>query len=298
MKLAIRLALLVVVVGIVLQFLLQKTFDPKDMKGKRVIVTGASMGIGEHMAYELSKMGAHVVIVARSVDKMKRIADKCTQLGAASINYLSVDLSTKNEADYQNLIETSVQILGGKLDMLVLNHLAPGTEIVFKDWPTAFKQRGLSWLNDIYYVNSFSYMILSNYALPYLEASNGNLIVVSSMTGVVGMGITVGYSSMKHSLHGYFNALRNNLAMNSRYNMSITLGVLGAIGTDEMIKNAGKVKVTPAPVDDCARSIIKSGFMRERDMWYPYDLVRPGTIIAPLFPSFFDRLSNYMANVD
>lgn len=43
------------------------------LQGKKVIVTGASKGIGEQMAYHLAKMGAHVVVTARSKETLKKV---------------------------------------------------------------------------------------------------------------------------------------------------------------------------------------------------------------------------------
>ena len=49
------------------------------LQGKKVIVTGASKGIGEQMAYHLAKMGAHVVVTARSKENLKKVRVLCPQ---------------------------------------------------------------------------------------------------------------------------------------------------------------------------------------------------------------------------
>ncbi|KAB0342118.1 hypothetical protein FD754_019044 [Muntiacus muntjak] len=49
-------------------------FRPEMLRGKRVIVTGASKGIGREMAYHLARMGAHVVVTARSEESLKKIS--------------------------------------------------------------------------------------------------------------------------------------------------------------------------------------------------------------------------------
>uniref|UniRef100_A0A8C4VT64 Uncharacterized protein n=1 Tax=Gopherus evgoodei TaxID=1825980 RepID=A0A8C4VT64_9SAUR len=46
------------------------------LKGKRVIVTGASTGIGEQMAYHLARMGAHVLVTARTEAKLQKVLRK------------------------------------------------------------------------------------------------------------------------------------------------------------------------------------------------------------------------------
>lgn len=52
---------------------------PEMLKGKKVIVTGASKGIGEEIAYHLAKMGAHVVVTARSEETLKKVRVLCPQ---------------------------------------------------------------------------------------------------------------------------------------------------------------------------------------------------------------------------
>ena len=49
------------------------------LRGKRVIVTGASKGIGREMAYHLARMGAHVVVTARSEEALKKVRVLCPQ---------------------------------------------------------------------------------------------------------------------------------------------------------------------------------------------------------------------------
>lgn len=46
------------------------------LKGKRVIVTGASTGIGEQMAYHLARMGSHIFITARTEAKLQKVNGK------------------------------------------------------------------------------------------------------------------------------------------------------------------------------------------------------------------------------
>lgn len=46
------------------------------LKGKRVIVTGASTGIGEQMAYHLARMGSHILITARTEAKLQKVNGK------------------------------------------------------------------------------------------------------------------------------------------------------------------------------------------------------------------------------
>lgn len=54
----------------------------KAVKDKNVIITGASSGIGERTAYLLSECGAHVILLARTEDKLKAVKDSIEELGS------------------------------------------------------------------------------------------------------------------------------------------------------------------------------------------------------------------------
>jgi uncharacterized protein len=66
---------------------------------KTALVTGASSGIGEVFANELAKKGCNLILVARSEDKLKQIANKLQETHSINVIPLSVDLSSVNAAE-------------------------------------------------------------------------------------------------------------------------------------------------------------------------------------------------------
>ena len=87
------------------------------MKGKIVVVTGASSGIGEAMAREYAKMGAKVVMGARREEELRRIASEIEAEGG-KVAYTACDVV--NEADCERLIKTAVETFGG-IDIMICN---------------------------------------------------------------------------------------------------------------------------------------------------------------------------------
>src|ERR1700760_2889360 len=88
-----------------------------DLSGKRVVVTGASSGIGEAGAELFARHGATVVVVARRQDLLEAVADRITSDGGSAIA-LPCDLSDLDAVD--ELVKTVEDRLGG-VDILVNN---------------------------------------------------------------------------------------------------------------------------------------------------------------------------------
>ncbi|XP_014386647.1 PREDICTED: corticosteroid 11-beta-dehydrogenase isozyme 1 isoform X2 [Myotis brandtii] len=145
-------------------------FKPEMLQGKKVIVTGASKGIGKEMAYHLAKMGAHVMVTARSEEALKKIVSDCLKYGAASAHYIAGTMEDMTFAE--QFIAKAGKILGG-LDMLILNHITSATMEPFAG-DIHFVRRSME-------VNYISYVVMSMAALPMLKQSNGSIVVVSSM---------------------------------------------------------------------------------------------------------------------
>ncbi|KAM6331787.1 hydroxysteroid 11-beta-dehydrogenase 1-like protein isoform 2-T5 [Alca torda] len=162
------------IVAGLLAFFWKDPFNPESLSGARVLLTGASAGIGEQMAYHYARFGAEIVLTARREAVLQKVMEKCLTLGAKKIFYIPADMSSPSEPE--KVVQFAVQKLGG-LDYLVLNHIGV----------TRFQM----WSGDVAYtrwlmqVNFFSYVALATAAFPTLEKNKGSLVVVSSVTGCV-----------------------------------------------------------------------------------------------------------------
>ena len=99
-------------------------------------------------------------------------------------------------------------------------------------------------------VNLHSYLYLASHALPALIRNGGNIVAVSSMAGKNGYPHVAPYSAAKHGIHGFFDSLRQDLAMKNIFNVSITTCVIGNIDTESAVENTkgylSKLKRYPA----------------------------------------------------
>src|SRR5919109_2862221 len=93
--------------------------DHMDIKGKAVVVTGASSGIGEATARQFGREGAKVVLAARRVDRLQSLAQEIVAMGTdAETLVVQSDLSKLE--DIQSLINQTLERFG-RIDVLVNN---------------------------------------------------------------------------------------------------------------------------------------------------------------------------------
>jgi len=273
------------------------SLDEKSIQGLRVVVTGCTQGIGEKMAEEYSRMGAHVMLVARTESKLKRVQSKCKALGAASVGYVVADFSSTDEDLYKRVIDESVSFLGGGVDTMMLNHVSV---VDMFHAQGAHKFRDMKKIRTLYEINTFSHMQLIHHSMDSLAESNGKIVFVSSMTGARGLPGVAPYSSTKHAMHGYLKSLRMDFMIND-VPIDITICVVGSIATENNIKAtegtiAGKPK--KAPVETTAMDIIRGGETRQREIYTPFKQVYPFDVMKRINEWFSDRLVWFVLGTD
>lgn len=167
------------------------------LKDKVAIVTGSSKGIGKGIAKVFSEEGAKIVVVCRNEDEGTAMAK---QLGSDKDMAVFIKTDVSDSQSIQNLIRKTVERFG-KIDILVNNagyHLSKNLEDTSEEeWD--FIQR----------TNLYSTFLCSKYALPHLKKTEGNIIHISSMVGLVGQGNSAAYAATK----GGQIALAKNMAI-------------------------------------------------------------------------------------
>ncbi|XP_066482429.1 11-beta-hydroxysteroid dehydrogenase 1 isoform X2 [Tiliqua scincoides] len=258
------------------------------LQGKHVIVTGASTGIGEQMAYHLARMGSHILITARTEAKLRKVVAQCLELGAASARYMNGSMEDLVFA--QNVVKKAEE-LWGHLDMLILNHVGSSYFNYFNS--------DIEHVQKLLDINFLSYVAMTVAALPMLKNSGGSIVVVSSMAGKVGFPFVVPYSATKFALDGFFSSLRQEFAIQNT-NISITLCILGLINTENAMKAVSGVfdSSSPAPKEECAFEIIKGGALRQREVYYEYTSTKIPLLIRDWAPGLLDYLIRRKYNVE
>lgn len=189
-----------------------------NFQNKRVIITGASSGIGAELARQLAAQNTRLALAARRVDRLEEVAEVCRSLGS---EVLLVPTDVADSEQCQTLVNQTVDAWGG-LDILIAN-AGVSMQVLFEDITD------ISLFEKIMRINYLGAVYCTYYALPHLKENQGAIIAVSSLTGKGGVPTRTAYSASKHALHGFFDSLRVEL-MGS--NVQITIVCPGFVESE------------------------------------------------------------------
>ncbi len=174
----------------------------RTLEGRRLLITGASSGIGEATALATVAEGASVALGARRKDRLDELAVKINDGGGKAV---AIESDITDEEQAKRLVETAHAELGG-LDCLVNNAgvmlLGPLQGADPSEWRTMIE------------VNCLGLLYCTHYALPLIrDGGGGDVVNVSSVAGrIAGLGSGV-YNMTKWGVVGYSESLRQEGAM-------------------------------------------------------------------------------------
>ncbi|MBT3241740.1 MAG: SDR family oxidoreductase [Bacteroidetes bacterium] len=190
----------------------------EQFRDKVVWITGASAGIGEAFAMAAAKQGAKLILSARRVNELERVAKNC-DLPAESFLILPMDMT--ESAEYAAMAK-KVFLRFGSIDYL-FNNAGVSSRALALETPIDVDVRIMN-------INYFGSIALSKAVLPYMIKQNsGHLIITSSVSGRFSTPMRSAYAASKHALHGFYNALRAEVYNN---NIGVTILCPGYIRTD------------------------------------------------------------------
>lgn len=173
--------------------------NPMDLSSRLILITGASSGIGRASAVQLSRLGARVILVARSEDKLKETLEMTEGEGHA---YLPFDLSHID--DIEGLITQVVQEYGALNGMVHCAGIAPMR-------PLSLTKK--DFLHDVMMINFYSFVELvrciskkKNYVI------GASLIGLSSIESKTGDKSKIAYCSSKAALDSAVRCMARELA--------------------------------------------------------------------------------------
>ncbi len=223
---------------------------PENIKGKVVVITGASSGLGEATARALSALGACVVLGARRADRIEALAEELNHSGGKA---LAITTDVTDYGQVKRLVDTAVETYG-RIDVMINNAgLMPNSpldRLKIDDW------------NQTIDVNIKGVLYGIAAALPYMEQQkSGHIINVSSVAGhKIRPGGAV-YAATKHAVRVISEGLRMEV---KPYNIRTTVISPGAVESElpqsvtepDVAKTVSKIYEKAIPADSFARAVI------------------------------------------
>ncbi|MFS1513999.1 SDR family NAD(P)-dependent oxidoreductase [Chengkuizengella sp. SCS-71B] len=167
------------------------------LKDKVIVITGASSGIGSEMAIHLSSHGAILILLARSMDRLKKVSKQLQN----QHDLYKVDISSRDQVDE---VISSVIKKYGKIDIFINN----AGYAIFKD----FMNLSIDEIEEMMRTNYLGTVYCCKAVIPsMLERQSGHIINVASLAGKVGSAKSSAYAASKHAVLGFTNSLRQEL---------------------------------------------------------------------------------------
>lgn len=168
-----------------------------SFNGQSIAITGASSGLGLHLAREFATQGARVAMMARDEARLKKAGAEC---GGDTLLFPG---DVTSETDCKNFI-AKVTSEFGALDHLIAN---AGQSM----WTRFEDVEDLSLYRRLLEVNFLGAVHCVHPALPALKKSRGQVVVISSIQAQIGVPFHSGYGASKHALEGFIDSLRYEL---------------------------------------------------------------------------------------
>lgn len=255
----------------------------KSFINKNVLITGASSGIGEALAYEFASQGANLTLLARRKDRLEDIAQFLSKkYPKQKVIGLSADVCSDESVD--EAVAESFSVFGS-IDVVVANAgfgvAGRVQELSLDDYRRQFE------------TNIFGVLRIIKETLPYLSQARGRLAVVGSVNGYVSLPGISAYAMSKFSIRALCDALYHELRPSG---VSVTHIAPGFVVSEiRRVNNRGELKTKaqdPVPMwiqmkaPLAARKMVRAIYRRKRERvvtghgWWAVRLYRlfPGLV--------------------
>ncbi len=201
----------------------------REIQGSRVIVTGASSGIGRELALQLAAAGADLVLLARRRERLETLAAAITAEGGRA----EIVVGDVTEAPVQQEAVDRATARFGGLDILV-NNAGIGAMGLFEDANPERVRRVME-------VNFFAPVGMTRASLPALKQGTCPVIVnISSILGRRGMPYSAEYCASKFAIAGFSESLRAELSQHGVDVLLVDPGTTKTEFFDQVIERTGE----------------------------------------------------------
>lgn len=233
-----------------------------SFQGKNILITGASSGIGEAMAYEFARLGGNLILMARRQERLDEIRREL-QLKFPNSKVLVIKADVADESSFQSVFEEAIQGIG-HLDVVVANAgfsvAGQLVDLSLEDYRRQFE------------TNVFGVLRTAKTAIPALKSTRGRLAIVGSVNGYVSLPGISAYAMSKFSIRALCDALFHEL---KPFGISVIHIAPGFVVSEiRKVNNRGVFREKaqdPIPLwlqmetSIAARKIVKAIFRRQKE---------------------------------
>lgn len=175
------------------------------MAGKTILITGASSGIGEGLALAYGLSGNHLLLVARNIDRLQKIAEKCIAQGA-TIAFASIDVREKSLLS-EWIVEQDQKT---PIDLVIAN---AGISTAQAEKTFQRQAHTFSEVDEMLFDINLQGMLntLSPIIPRMQQRHSGQIVIMSSLASYVHLARFAAYSASKAAVRSYGLALRGFL---------------------------------------------------------------------------------------
>ncbi|XP_040379118.1 11-beta-hydroxysteroid dehydrogenase A-like [Oryza brachyantha] len=210
-----------------------------DVAGKVVLITGASSGIGEHLAYEYARRGAYLALVARREESLREVGDAAAALGSPGVLVTPADVSSPD--DCRKFVDDTIRYFG-RLDHLVNNAAI---------WQVGkFEEvTDVNHFRKLMDINFWGHVYPTRYAIPHLKKTHGRIVGVTSNSSYIFIPRNTFYNASKAAVLNFYDTLRMELAGDVAVTEVVPGVVESEITKGKMLTKDGAMAVDQAERD-------------------------------------------------
>ena len=222
----------------------------RQITGSRILITGASQGIGRALAEVAAARGAKVLAAARSEPLLRELADQVRSRGG-TLETVVADVTAA--ADRQLMVDAAVRHFGG-LDILINNAGIGATG--------HFVECSADRLRRIMEVNFFGLVETTRACLPLLRQGQRPAVVnISSVAGKRALPARSEYSASKFAVQGFSDALRAELAKDGVDVIVVCPGLTQTNFSQNMLEQKARMQLDHMrgmTADEAARQVLRA----------------------------------------
>ena len=252
----------------------------RNLVGSRVLVTGASSGVGRAIALELARRGARVLATGRRSERLAEVAEAAADFEGSPLLHAAGDITSP--VFRRQLIDTAVEHFGG-LDMVVA---AAGSGAIGR-----FRDATADTLTEIMAVDFFAPAELVRESLPLLrDGRDPAIVLVGSILGYHALPLHAEYCAAKAALRSLAGTLRPELAADGIDVLLASLGPTESEFWNHLLTGSrpGWSRGRAMSAARTARIIVRAIIWRRREV-LPGWRAKGFALLARLFPRLIDR---------